>query len=156
MSSCCSTEKRTTAQCPVCNQKAKSVGRITLEHLLIDEIIPTLQDTTYYFCATLTCDVVYFSAEHAQIYKKADVRVRVGLKETLDPIPVCYCFDYTEQMIAEEINRTGTTLIPERIRQEVQADTCECETKNPQGTCCLGNVGRAVKKAKAQKGQEVS
>jgi hypothetical protein len=119
-------------------------------------MISTLKDTTYHFCATPTCDVVYFSVEPTQTYSKADIRVRVGLKETEDSVQVCYCFDYTERMIAEEIDRTGTTLIPERIRQEVQADTCECETKNPQGTCCLGNIGRAVKKAKAQKGQEVS
>lgn len=155
MSSCCSTEKRTTAECPVCDQRAKSVGRITLEHLLIEDKASTLEDTPYYFCSTASCDVVYFSPS-AQIYKKADVRVRVGLKETEDPVPVCYCFEFTEQMIDEEIDRTGTTLIPERIRQEVQADNCECETKNPQGTCCLGNVSRAVKRSKARKGEEVS
>ena len=79
-------------------------------------MIPTLTDTTYHFCTTPSCNVVYFSEEADQTYNKADVRVRVGLKEADDPVPVCYCFNYTEQMIAEEIERTGTTLIPERIR----------------------------------------
>jgi hypothetical protein len=114
-----------------------------------------LGDTPHYFCSTASCDVVYFSLS-AQIYKKADVRVRIGLKETEDPVPICYCFEFTEQMIVEEVDRTGTTLIPERIRQEVQADNCECETKNPQGTCCLGNVSRFFKKAKAHKEEAVS
>ena len=156
MPSCCSTVKRSSSICPECDQRVKNVGRITLEHLLRDEKVSTLQDTNYYFCSTPTCDVVYFAEGAEQYYSKADVKVRVGQKETADPVPICYCFDYTEQMIIDEINLTGTTLIPQRIRQEVQADTCECEIKNPQGTCCLGNIGRVVKIAKGLKGKEVS
>lgn len=156
MSLCCAKEKRTTAKCPLCHRRAKSVGRITLEHLLLEDKVSTLADTSYYFCSTAACDGVYFSPSSAQIYKKEDVRVRVGLKETADPVSVCYCFDFTERMIAEEIERSGTTLIPEHIRRQVQADNCECETKNPQGSCCLGNVSRSVKKAKARQAMEVS
>ena len=31
----------------------------------------------------------------------------------------------------------------------VAADRCACEVKNPQGSCCLGNVAEATKSARA-------
>ena len=149
MSICCDTEKKSAVLCPECGTKAREVGRITLEHLLITDRAATLQDATYYFCATPVCEAVYFSRD--QIFHRSDLQVRVGLKETEDSIPVCYCFGYTERMIAEEIESTGRTTIPERIRGEVQAGTCQCEIKNPQGTCCLGNVAKAVKRVQARR-----
>ena len=147
--SCCAGQHRGVAECPACGRRGKRVDRITPEHLLREDRVEELQDRPYYFCATLPCDMVYFSDGGEQTFSKADLKVRVGLKETEDPVPVCYCFDYTEKMIFDEIAGAGRTAIPERIRAEVLAGICECEIKNPQGTCCLGNVGRAVKRAKA-------
>lgn len=135
--------------CRECGQKAKSVDRITPEHLLKPESVAQLRDTVYHFCATPTCEVVYFSNATGQYFDKSDLTVRVGLKETEDPIPVCYCFGYTERDVFEEVRTTGRTTIPDRIRSEVKAGNCRCEIENPQGTCCLGNVSRAVKKAMA-------
>ncbi len=78
--------------------------------------------------------------------RKPDVRVRVGLKETEDPVPICYCFGFTEAMAVEEIRATGISTIPQRITAEVKAGNCACEIRNPQGSCCLGNVNAAVKR----------
>lgn len=94
------------------------------------------------FCANAKCDVVYFASPH--VYSKSDVRVRVGLKETAPPIPVCYCFAFTEEMIRTELKRENATTIPDRIRSEIKAGNCACEIKNPQGRCCLGEVNAAV------------
>ncbi|MBI4551048.1 MAG: copper chaperone Copz family protein [Candidatus Latescibacteria bacterium] len=135
--------------CRICGQKAKPVDRITPEHLLKPEAAVQLRGTVYHFCATPTCDVVYFSNATGQYFHKGDVTVRVGMKEIEDPIPICYCFDYTVRHIEDEIRTTGATTIPERIRAEVKAGHCRCEVMNPQGTCCLGNVARTVKKAMA-------
>ena len=135
--------------CPVCGKKGKSVERITLEHLLTPEALTRLKERgAYRFCETPTCEVVYFSEDGVSLFQKPDITVRVGLKETDDPIPVCYCFSYTERMIAEEIEAVGTTTIPDRIRAEVKAGNCRCEVTNPKGSCCLGDVSRAVTKAK--------
>jgi hypothetical protein len=136
--------------CQTCEQKAKAVQHRTLEHLLKPEASGQIQDTTYRFCATPTCDVVYFSNATKQYFRKSDTRVRVGLKETENPIPVCYCFDYTVRDIEEEVQATGSTTIPDRIRVEVKAKTCHCEVENPQGSCCLGNVSKAVKQVMAE------
>ena len=97
------------------------------------------------FCRTATCKVVYFHSVGDRLEKK-DVRVRVGLKEIEDPVPVCYCFGFTEAMVREEIRETGRCTIPERITAEIKAGRCACEIRNPQGSCCLGNVNAAVKR----------
>ncbi|OGG54807.1 MAG: hypothetical protein A3F84_21860 [Candidatus Handelsmanbacteria bacterium RIFCSPLOWO2_12_FULL_64_10] len=139
--------------CPECGRKRKGVEQITLEHLLKEDRILQIGAASYLFCENPTCDVVYFSTQPGPVFHKSDLRVRVGLKETEAPIPVCYCFGYTEKMIFDEIAGTGRTAISEKIRAEVQAGNCECVVKNPQGTCCLGDVGRAVKRAMREVGR---
>lgn len=100
----------------------------------------------FHFCRSTDCDVVYFHPD-GDCLRKSDVRVRVGMKETEDPVPLCYCFGFTEVMVEDEIRTTGQCTIPQRIKAEVKAGNCACEIRNPQGSCCLGNVTAAVKKA---------
>ncbi len=66
------------------------------------------------------------------------------VKETEPPIALCYCFGHTAESVREELVATGRSTVSERITAEVQADNCSCEVKNPSGTCCLGDVNRAV------------
>jgi NAD(P)H-nitrite reductase large subunit len=90
--------------------------------------------------------VVYFAA--GGVFRKPDVKVRVGLKEQGDPVPLCYCFDYTRADVQRDIEERGRTEIPARIKAEVQAGFCACEVRNPAGTCCLGEITRAIQEAK--------
>lgn len=100
----------------------------------------------FLFCRSKDCDVVYFQPD-GDCLRKSDVRGRVGLKETENPVPICYCFGFTEAMVVEEIRNTGKCTIPQRNTAEVKAGNCACEIRNPQGSCCLGNVTAAVKQA---------
>lgn len=122
--------------------------RQPLEHLLKPEQRAELRDTAYYFCQTPECDIVYFSDEPLHYFDKDDVAVRVGVKEKEDPIPVCYCFNFTERDIIEDVERYGEGRIFKEITANVKAGVCACEVKNPSGRCCLGNVQRAMKKAR--------
>jgi hypothetical protein len=117
----------------------------TLKHQVKPEHLNAVDNGSFSFCRTPTCDVVYFS-ERGLTLCKGDVRQRVGLKETADPVPLCYCFGFTEAMVLEEIRATGGCEIPQRIAAEVKSGNCECEIRNPQGSCCLGSVNAAVKK----------
>jgi len=84
------------------------------------------------------------------IFRKDDLRVKVGLKESGDPtVPVCYCFGWTPQKIQAEMKATGKTTAIEQIKAQVKAGNCYCEVTNPQGSCCLGNVSQVVKQALA-------
>jgi hypothetical protein len=147
MSSCCSipSSDKTLAICTVCGQKGKAVQRITLEHLLFENRASQLVNVDYFFCPTPTCDVVYFSNASCQYFHKKHVRVRVGIKETSDPIPICYCFDFTHEIIFDEIRTTGKSTVAAYVTSKVKAGECACEIKNPSGRCCLGEVNKTIK-----------
>jgi hypothetical protein len=136
----------TKANCPRCGQPGQPVALQTLKHQVKPEHLETVEAGPFNFCRTATCDVVYFN-DSGVVLTKADVRQRIGLKETQDPVPICYCFGFTKAMAVEEIRATGKCTIPQRITAEVKAGNCACEIRNPQGSCCLGNVNAAVKKA---------
>lgn len=157
MSDCCSikspaeksvaeTAKAGTANCPACGQPGKAVETRTLKQMVQPQHLELASKPGFLFCRTTDCDVVYFHP-NGDCLRKPDVRVRVGLKETADPVPICYCFGFTEAMAVEEIRAMGKCTIPQRITAEVKAGNCACEVRNPQGSCCLGNVNAAVKRA---------
>lgn len=157
MSRCCSTEssRRTAvakpistpkADCPRCGQPGQPVALKTLKHQVKPEHLETVEIGSFRFCRTATCEVVYFN-DSGVVLTKADVRQRIGLKETEDPVPLCYCFGFTGAMVREELHITGRCTIPQRITAEIKAGNCACETRNPQGSCCLGNITATLKKA---------
>jgi hypothetical protein len=147
---CCRPERSESptpkSPCPQCGEAGRAVQTITLKHHVTPEHLNTVERGPFYFCRTATCDVVYFNTSGVVLHKP-DVRQRIGLKETKDPVPLCYCFGFTEAMVREEIRTTGRCTIPQRIAAEVKAGNCACEICNPQGSCCLGNVAAAVRKA---------
>jgi hypothetical protein len=90
--------------------------------------------------------VVYFSEDGDAVFTTGDLRVCVGAKEREDPIPLCYCFGFDEGDVREEIGRTGGSMIPQKISVLVKQGMCACETRNPSGACCLGDVIEAVRR----------
>ena len=143
--SACALPQNKPGFCPVCGKKGKSVATLTVKSLVRDHVRVSASGS-YSFCRTVDCDVVYFSSE--SLFRKPDVKARVGIKETEDPVPLCYCFDYTRENIHRDIQTTGSTQILERIKAEVQGGFCACEVKSPSGACCLGEITRAVREAK--------
>ena len=150
MSDCCSVNAKTgTAPlvmvCPVNGARSKQVDILTVKSL-VRRLPLGMLNTQYYFCDASDCDVVYFALEvEAPMFRREDLVVRVGAKETADPIPICYCFGFTRQDIRDEIRSTGKSTVAERIKAEVEAGHCACEVKNPSGKCCLGDITRAAK-----------
>ena len=155
MSDCCKRPAEPTKPgdrvlCPHCDREGQPVDRTTIDALLKPESLSQVNGSEYAFCETPHCPVVYYAADGTQLTKE-HVRVRVGLKETEDPVPVCYCFGVTERMIREETRRTERSSASARIRAEVKARNCRCEVENPSGRCCLGEVLQAEKRAAAER-----
>ena len=65
---------------------------------------------------------------------------------------VCYCFKYTLSDIQSDVKKHGKSTIEERIASEKKAGGCQCETKNPKGRWCLGEVRKVVDKVKKNEG----
>ncbi len=154
MSQCCVTKHAGASPiCPLNGKPTKPVERNTVEGLIKPEVKPELLPQSYYFCHASDCHVVYVSEGEDHLITKDMLTVRVGIKETEGPIPLCYCFGYDRSDVQEDIRLKNDTDIETIIRQRVKAKECWCEEANPSGTCCLGEVAKAIKLAKALKDQ---
>src|SRR6266576_1474982 len=102
MSDCCSiktpaetpeaeTAKAQANRCPECGRPGESVETKTLKHTVQPCHLELVNKPDFLFCRSADCDVVYFHS-NGDCLRKPDVRVRVGLKETEDPVPLSYCF----------------------------------------------------------------
>lgn len=71
---------------------------------------------SYWFCRTPGCDVVYFASQ--DVFRKQDLKLRVGIKETAYQIPICYCFGYTSEEIRRHNNVGKSNSILKKIKAE--------------------------------------
>ena len=151
MSDCCEINQEKTSSsrenqkaCPVNGIKGKSVQLITLKSLLKPSALEQLNpESNYQFCQSSDCAVVYFS-QKGQVFTTDDVKVPVFHKDGRETTPVCYCFGWTRQRIAQEIAQFGESSAVASITTQVQAKRCGCEMNNPQGSYCLSNVKTVV------------
>ncbi len=138
--------------CPACLEIGiecigpKKVPEITVTNLVKPEFHQDIPSGQYYFCQQKDCTTVYFDTEDRHI-RKDQLVVDVWQKEDAHDVPVCYCFDHTAADIMEDARQNSPPTIPLTIREKIQAGLCECDVKNPQGSCCLGNVAYWVKQA---------
>lgn len=138
--------------CPSCQGEGiecvgpKQVPKITLTHLVKPEFHKDIPTGQAFFCPQRDCDTVYFEAGGHEI-RKYQLSVKVWQKEEPGEIPVCYCFDHSVQDILEDARRNSPPTIPLIIRDKIRAGLCACDTKNPKGSCCLGDVAYWVKQA---------
>ena len=130
--------------CPGCNQSGKSIHWQTIKSLLLVSL-RQVSNAKYLFCRTRTCPVVYFSADGEQTFTVEHVREKVFQKEPEAPhVDICYCFHYTASEL-RAASPEGRTAVLNEINTGVQAGQCACDLRNPQGTCCLGNVRELIK-----------
>ncbi len=165
--------------CPSCGGKGKRVSSVTLRALLREEYrdevtgagmadccesesaegsccAPAAQNTGWRFCPSPRCDVVYFSEDSGAVFTKVQLRVPVGVKETSGDRPLCYCFGHSIASIKEELRAKGRSDAPEDIRTKMKDPGCRCESENPSGSCCLGNVAEGIKTAQKELEKEDS
>jgi hypothetical protein len=141
MDSCCEAtvaDASAPRACPACGQTGRSVAPITLKALLRPAALATLGPGPHSFCASASCPVVYFGT--GGVFRREEVLVPVFQKEPEGRRLVCYCFDVAEDQILCEVEASGASPSVERIRALVRDGRCACELRNPQGSCCLGNV----------------
>jgi len=155
MCSCESRNKKNSSECPNCQNQGKPVRLETLQSLLLAEAKAKLDETqNYYFCPNSQCDVVYFSNEPKISLFTKDLSVKVTQKDQGLGVNVCYCFGHTRQSVLNEIRNSGHSTVLEDIKKKMKDPGCFCERSNPQGSCCLGNVGAWIKVAKSLGGNK--
>lgn len=111
---------------------------------------PITEDTGWRFCDFPDCDVVYFSEEGTKQFTKSQLTIPVGVKETSGERPLCYCFGHSVTSIKDELRTKGHSDALEDIRAKMKDPGCHCETSNPSGSCCLGNVASGIELARKE------
>jgi len=140
--------------CPECARRGRNVERITVEAMLRPAALALLADPEHRFCPTPECEVVYFGRRDR--FHRDEVAVPVFQKEPSGGRLACYCFVVGEDDIRQELAAGGSSPVVDRITALVRAGRCECEVKNPQGSCCLGNLAAIAKSAAAALAAEPS
>jgi hypothetical protein len=137
--------QRIVTTCPVCGERGKPVQGQTVKALL-SVSLRNVQNVEYLFCRTQTCPVVYFSADGEQSFTVAQVRERVYQKEPeADHVFICYCFRHKVGDLRVASPETRAAILDD-INTGIQANQCACDLRNPQGSCCLGNVRALIKR----------
>jgi len=148
MSNCCAPKPVGSAvgiaACRLCGRPGNPVVTLTLKHMVKPAFLDVVAQPGFLFCASPDCDVVYFHPEGQEL-RASDLRILVGQKGAQEA-PLCYCFGFTQAMVEKELRERGDCAIVQRIAAEVKAGNCACEVRNPQGSCCLGNVASVVKR----------
>ncbi|MEW6048023.1 MAG: hypothetical protein AB1609_16365 [Bacillota bacterium] len=136
-------------RCPSCGAKGKHVERLTVKAMLAVSL-RRLGAQRYRFCRTPACPVVYFAEDADEQFTVDEVRERVFQKEPeADDVFVCYCFRHTRGALRQAAPPDHARIV-EEIEAGIQAGQCACELRNPQGSCCLGNVRAVTNRATAQ------
>ncbi len=148
MGDCCTVKASmpmSPTRCPECGRTGRLVDRITVKAMLRPPALMRLLAPEHRFCSTPTCPVVYFGPD--EVFDREEIVVPVFQKEPEGDRTVCYCFAVTEGDIRREAAGPVRAAAVERITALVKAERCACEVKNPQGTCCLGNVAATARAA---------
>ncbi len=131
--------------CPTNGRIGKRVDSLTLKAMLAAPLTE-LRNVEYRFCPDPDCPTVYYSADGLQTFDESVLREKVYQKHPNDAdVFVCYCFRHTRGSIQAEIEGEGKSRAVEAINAGIRADQCACDIRNPQGSCCLGNVRSLVK-----------
>ena len=134
-----------TGRCPESGSKGKRVDGATVKAMLAVSLTE-VRDIPYFFCKDADCPVVYFSEDGTQTFTTDQIRERVYQKEPdSDDVFICYCFRHTPGSIRADLIVTGESTVVEGINTGIQAGQCACDIRNPQGSCCLGNVSAFIK-----------
>lgn len=138
--------------CPTNGKVGKLIDRLTLKAMLAKPLTE-LRPVEYRFCKDAACPTVYYSVDGLQTFVEADLRERVYQKHPQEANAlVCYCFHHTVGEIIKDVDRTGGEPVVAEINRGIKNGQCACDIRNPQGSCCLGNVNSILKRAQKEKG----
>ncbi|GAC1543898.1 MAG: copper chaperone Copz family protein [Herpetosiphon sp.] len=133
-----------TGSCPQCGQPGKPVEGQTVKALL-SVSLRAVQYAAYLFCRTGDCATVYYTADGTSSFTTKQLRVPVYQKQPDGAgVFVCYCFRHTVGEIQDASHATRMAIVAD-ITSGIQTEQCACDLRNPQGSCCLGNVRTLIK-----------
>ncbi len=136
--------------CQICGEVGRIVTKQTVVHQVKSKNLVCVADSEYRFCGSTDCEIVYYSAS-GSLFTTDDVRELVTSKTKGIDRPLCYCFGFTVGDIRRELVLKGETTIPAQVTKFIKEKLCACETRNPAGSCCLGEINRTAQRFVTEK-----
>lgn len=139
--------------CPRCDTQGSAVERETLESQVKPVALSRIADSVgWSFCATSDCDVVYFrETEEVNL----DSVKRTPFQKSSKPARlVCFCFEHSVGDVVRDVAMSGHSSIRDAIKEACKAGRDNCPRENPQGRCCLGNVGKVIREQEGSSGTD--
>lgn len=137
--------------CPACGNQGKKISMETVKAMLAVTLHAIQPARTYLFCRTIDCPIVYFATDGGETFTEQALRECVYQKHPDDDdVFVCYCFRHTPGSIRAELLATGQSTVVATVTRGTRVGQCACELRNPQGSCCLGNIGAVVKRVERE------
>jgi hypothetical protein len=134
--------------CPSCGERGRPVRRETLKTMLVVSL-RRVPDGEFLFCDSQQCSAVYFSRESRYSFEVDDMREHVYQKEPAEADTlVCYCFQHSVGAF-QSASSEERAAIADDITLGTKIGQCACELRNPQGSCCLGNVHGLIRRLDA-------
>lgn len=141
--------------CPACLQIGRQVPGQTIK-AMVAVSLREVAEIKYRFCRTATCPIVYYADDGSITFALGDVRDTVFQKEPGSPdVLVCYCFRHKARDVVSAGAESIMTILHD-IKSGIAAGQCACDLRNPQGSCCLGNVLALVKQPKQGTASQVA
>lgn len=133
----------TNPSCPSCLRNALRVSAVTVSEHSLRELGRSAGDEGWWLCKTLECPVGYFEPE-GRVLRVDQMKSRPFSKAVGEGRLVCFCFEHTVADLKRDVEQRGRSTIRESIVAACREGRDDCERKNPQGRCCLGDVGAVL------------
>lgn len=132
--------------CPACNGKGIPVSKVTVAHLVSDDLRSYVEEDHYKICMNEDCNVVYYNDADGIIFNKNQVRVPVWFKKDADPKYACYCSKVTEDQVIDAVVKHGAGTVLEVNALTGAMKNSNCIENNPLGICCHKIIQEAINK----------
>ncbi|WP_411168192.1 Csac_0668 family 2Fe-2S cluster-binding (seleno)protein [Clostridium sp. MB05] len=147
--SSCNIEKNNL--CPVCKKQGNPVKKITVKHMVVEELTEQVRHDEYSLCMSEECDITYYNTESNTKFNKQQIRVPIWFRKDADPKYVCYCSKVTEEEIINAVVKDGATNMMEVLKITGAMNNSQCQKKNPLGKCCHQIIQDAIDKGLSMK-----
>jgi len=98
----------------------------------------------WWLCWDEDCPTIYFRGSETVTAEGVDALP--WHKNPEDPAQlVCFCFQHTVAAVRADTRAHGVSTLRASIQAACARGEDDCERTNPQGRCCLGNVGAVVR-----------
>ena len=125
-------------KCPECKKRGQKVETDTMIHHVKD--ISRMDNSTYFFCDSPDCDVVYYHSN--SIFTTDMVNKEIGLKDASGENGIlCYCYNYTKASLDDDT-------LTDKINIRIDNYGERCDIRHPAGRCCLKDIKKIRKEQK--------